>query len=95
MLSRLLLNAAVAEVNADTAADADGAVDAASAAEASALALSVTPDGANPGRGLIIMAWVIALLAPLIALILVVLVGIAAFCRDMAGGLIGNIGTEG
>jgi len=84
MLSRLLLNAAVDELNADSAADADDAVAAANAVDASALALPVTPDDTGPGRDLIIMAWVIALLAPLIALILVVLVGKAAFCRETA-----------
>jgi hypothetical protein len=50
-------------------------VAAASAVDASALALPVTPDGGDPDGGLIIKVWLIALLAPLIALILVVLVG--------------------
>jgi hypothetical protein len=77
MLSRLLLNAAVDESNADSAAaaDADDTVAAASAVEASALALLVTPDNGSPGGGLFIVVWLIALLTSLIALMLEVLVG--------------------
>jgi len=77
MLSRLLFNAAVEESNADSAAvtDVDDTVAAASAVDANASALPVPPDNAGPGGGLIVMVWLIALLAPLIALILVVLVG--------------------
>jgi hypothetical protein len=37
------------------------------------------------------MVWLIALLAPLMALIPVVLVGQAAFCREITGGLSGNM----
>ncbi len=97
MLSKLLLNAAVEESNADSAAavDADDTVAAARAVDASALALPVAPDDGGPGGGLIIMVWLIAPLAPLIALMLVVLTGKGAFCREMAGGFIGNMGMEG
>jgi hypothetical protein len=92
-----LFNAAVEASNADVAAaaDADDTEAAPSAVNASALALPVTPDDRDPDGGLIIMVWLIALLAPLMALIPVVLVGQAAFCREIAGGLSGNMGTEG
>lgn len=97
MLSRPLLNASVEASNADiaAAAEAEDMVAAASAADASALVLTVTPDDGDPGGGLITMVWLIALLAPLIALILVVLMGRAAFCCERAKGLIGNMGVEG
>jgi hypothetical protein len=76
MLTRLLFNAAVEESSADSAAavDVDDMVAAASAVDTNAPALPVPPDNAGPGGGLIVMVWLIALLAPLIALILVVLV---------------------
>lgn len=70
MFSRLLLSAAVAEVNADSAADADDAVAAASAVAASAF---VAAGDGSPGGDIVIMDWLIALLAPLIALILITL----------------------
>ena len=79
----MLLNAAVAAVNVDTAADADDAVAAANAVEASALP-AATAEG-SPGGDLIAMAWVIALLAPLIALILVAFVWEAAFAARWGG----------
>ena len=77
MLSRLLFNAAVVESSADSAATADVAdtVAAATAVAANAAALPVPPDNTGFGGGPIVMVWLIALLAPLIALILVVLVG--------------------
>jgi hypothetical protein len=66
MLSRLLLRAADDAVNAATAADdVDNTVDAATAMDASAL-----PPPAAPGAGGVIMAWVMGLPAPLIALML-------------------------
>jgi hypothetical protein len=76
MLSRLLFNAAVEESNVDSAAatDVGDTLAAASAVAANALALPVPPDDGNPGGGPIVMVWLIALLAPLIALMLVVLV---------------------
>jgi hypothetical protein len=87
MLSRLLLNAAVDESNADNAAaaDADDTVAAASAMDASALALPVTPDDGTGGG--LIMVWLIALLVPLIALILVVLVRKSSILPRDGGGV--------
>jgi ABC-type phosphate/phosphonate transport system permease subunit len=76
MLSRPLLNAAADESYADSAADdADDAEAAASAVTANALPPPVAPDVGGPGGDFIIMAWVIALLAAPIALMLVVLSG--------------------
>jgi hypothetical protein len=69
-------------------------VAAASAVAANVLPLPVPPDNGGPDGGPIVMVCIIALLAPLIALILVVLVGKAAFCREMAKGLIGNMGMK-
>jgi hypothetical protein len=86
-LSRLPLNAEVDAFNADiaVAVDALDAADAANAVDASPLPPLLEPlDGGGPGGGFIIMAWVIALLAPLIALILEILIGKAAFCRELA-----------
>jgi|HubBroStandDraft_4_1064222.scaffolds.fasta_scaffold385571_1 hypothetical protein len=77
MLSRLLFNAAVVESSADSPAETDvgDTVAAATAVAANAAALPVPPDNGGPGGGPIVMVCIIALLAPLIALMLVVLVG--------------------
>ena len=77
MLTRLLFNAAVEESNADSAVavDVGDTVAAASAADTNAAVGPVPPDNAGPGGAPIVMLWPIALVAPLIALILVVLVG--------------------
>ena len=77
MLSTLLFNAAVVESSADSpaATDVGDTLAAASVVAANALALPVPPDDGTPRGGPIGMVWLVALLAPLIALILVVLVG--------------------
>ena len=86
MLSRLLLSAADDAVKAATAADdVDNTADAATAVDASALPPPDAPDG-----GGFTMAWVIALPAPLIALILSILVGKQHFAARW-----GTIGWEG
>jgi hypothetical protein len=93
MLSRPLLNAAADESYADSAADdADDAEAAASAVTANALPPPVAPDIGGPGGDFIIMAWVIALLAAPIALMLVVLPVSSILPRE---GFIGNMGMEG
>jgi hypothetical protein len=77
-LSRLPLNSEVDAFNADIAVAvvALDAADAANAVDASPLPPLPGPlDGGGPGGGFITMAWVIALLAPLIALILEILIG--------------------
>jgi hypothetical protein len=51
--------------------------------------------GGGPGGGLIIMAWVITLLAALIALMLSSPDGNAAFCREVARRPVGSMSAKG